>query len=94
LEFQDGKISASDSAWTLALGSNALTEDYRMSFAVKTLLNSFETLSESDKHEAAVEILKRSAAVASGDLPDEALIEMADELFQALDANESGHAKP
>ena len=34
-----------------------------MSIAVEKLLNSFDTLSDVDKHEAAVQILKRSPDV-------------------------------
>jgi hypothetical protein len=34
----------------------------------------------------------RSSGAAEGDLPEAALVEAADELFRALDAEEAGHA--
>ena len=38
------------------------------------------------------EILRRASVGAQGDLPEEALVEAADELFRALDAEEARHA--
>jgi hypothetical protein len=63
-----------------------------MTATVRQLLDSFNTLSEADKHQAAVEILRRYAGTAEGDLPEGALVEAADELFRALDAEEADHA--
>jgi hypothetical protein len=63
-----------------------------MTTAVQQLLNSFDALPEADKHQAAVEILRRVSASVEGDLPEAALVEAADELFRALDAEEAGHA--
>jgi hypothetical protein len=63
-----------------------------MTASVQKLLDSFEALSESDKHQAAVEILRRFTGSVEGDLSDSALVEVADELFRALDAEEAGHA--
>jgi hypothetical protein len=63
-----------------------------MTIAVQNLLNSFNTLSEAEKHEAAVEILKRSGE--SGDLSGSVLCEIADELFQAMDKSETENAHP
>jgi hypothetical protein len=65
-----------------------------MTATVQQLLNSFDSLSEADRHQAAVEILRRFGGVAEGDVPEAALVEAADELFRALDAAEAGHAKP
>jgi hypothetical protein len=62
-----------------------------MTAPVQQLLDSFDALSDADKHQATVEILRRTA-VAEGNLPDSALVEAADELFRALDAEEAGHA--
>ena len=59
---------------------------------VRQLLDSFDALSEADKHQAAVEILRRFRGAADGDLPGDALVEAADELFRALDAEEAGDA--
>jgi hypothetical protein len=63
-----------------------------MTVPVQQLLDSFDALSDADKHQAAVEILRRSVAAAEGDLPEDVLVEAADELFQVLDVEESGHA--
>ncbi len=61
-----------------------------MSTAVKELLNSFEALPPNEQHEAAVEILRRSAP--KGDITDEYLTELADQLFQIADAEEARDA--
>jgi hypothetical protein len=53
------------------------------------VLESFDALPDADKHGAAVEILKRVSMVTQGDVPDSVLIETADELFCALDAEEA-----
>ena len=63
-----------------------------MTATVRQLLDYFDALSDADKHEAAVEILRRFAGSAAGDLPEAALVEAADELFRALDAEEARHA--
>lgn len=62
-----------------------------MTTAVQSLLESFESLSESERQEAAVEILRRIAG--DGDLPEQGLVEAADELFQLLDAEEATDAR-
>ncbi len=64
-----------------------------MTAPVRQLLDSFDALSDADKHQAAVEILRRYAAAVEGDLPEAALVEAADELFRALDAEEAGRAQ-
>ncbi|HYT95290.1 MAG TPA: hypothetical protein VEL76_41615 [Gemmataceae bacterium] len=64
-----------------------------MTTAVQQLLTLFDTLPEADKHQAATEILRRVSASAEGDLPMSALVETADELFRALDAEEAKHAQ-
>lgn len=63
-----------------------------MSTAVQHILESFDALTDADKRQVAVEILRRWNNVGAGDLPEEALVEAADELFRALDAEEAGHA--
>jgi hypothetical protein len=65
-----------------------------MTAPVQHILDSFDALSDADKHQAAVEILRRYAGAAEGDLPEGALVEAADELFQALDAEEGGSSCP
>ncbi len=62
-----------------------------MTTAVQQLLNAFDGLPEADKHQSTVEILRRVSAPVEGDVPESALVEAADELFRALDAEEAGH---
>jgi hypothetical protein len=64
-----------------------------MTSAVEQLLKSFDALSEGEKHQAAVEILGRVSGAVEGDLPEAALVEAAEELFRALDAEEASHAQ-
>jgi hypothetical protein len=61
--------------------------------AVQQLLESFDALPEADRHRAAVEILRRASGTIEGDVPEAALVEAADELFRALDAEEARHAQ-
>jgi hypothetical protein len=64
-----------------------------MTTAVRVLLESFDALSEAEPQEAAVEILRRM--IPEGELPEQALVEAADELFRMLDAEEaSGGHRP
>jgi hypothetical protein len=63
-----------------------------MTEALQHLLTSFDALSDTDKQQAAVEILRRLGNDGQGDLPEDTLVEAADELFRALDAEEAGHA--
>jgi hypothetical protein len=60
--------------------------------SVQQLLDAFDALSEADKHRVMVEILRRAPASVVGDVPESALVEAADELFRALDAEEADHA--
>ena len=63
-----------------------------MTPTVRQLLESFDALPEAAKHQAMVEILRRAGEGAKGDLPEESLIEAADELFRSLDGQEAGDA--
>jgi hypothetical protein len=63
-----------------------------MNAAVQQLLDSFDALAAADKHRVAVEILRRDSAI-QGDVPETGLIEAADQLFLALDAEEEAHAQ-
>ncbi len=63
-----------------------------MSGNVRQLLDAFDALPPGEKHEAAVEILRRYAGAARGDVSEDTLVEAADELFRALDDEEAGHA--
>jgi hypothetical protein len=63
-----------------------------MTTAVQALLVLFDALSEGERHEAAVELLRRIAPTA--ELPNEALVAAADEVFRELDAREAADALP
>ena len=62
-----------------------------MTTPVRQLLDAFDALPDADKHQAAVEILRRLGP-AEGDVPEAALLQAADELFRALDGEEAGPA--
>jgi hypothetical protein len=62
-----------------------------MTAAVRQLLDSFDALPAPEQHEAIVEMLRRASASTTGDITEAGLIEIADELFQALDAEEARH---
>lgn len=63
-----------------------------MTAAVHDVLNSFDKLPPADQYQAALEILRRAPIQPDGDLGEEALTQLADELFQQLDAEENRHA--
>jgi hypothetical protein len=63
-----------------------------MSVAVQQLLDTFDALPAAEKHQAAVEILRRYDEPSEEGLSDETLTALADELFAALDEEEAGHA--
>jgi predicted HAD superfamily phosphohydrolase len=60
--------------------------------AVQALFNSFDALSEDERHEVVVELLRRVAP--TDELSDEALVAAADEVFRELDAREAADAGP
>jgi hypothetical protein len=62
-----------------------------MTKAVRQLLDSFDALPDTDKHEAAVKILRRLNSD-KGDLSVAKLMGIADQLFCTLDDEETGHA--
>jgi hypothetical protein len=59
-----------------------------MTAAVKQLLETFDSLPSAQQKEAAREILQR-LNLATGDLPESALLETADQLFLAMDQREA-----
>jgi hypothetical protein len=61
-----------------------------MTATVQKLIESFDSLSIAEKHEAAVEILKRFGG--EGYLPEATLVSAADDLFRALDDEEAADA--
>jgi len=60
-----------------------------MTESVKSLVHIFECLTETEQHDAAVEILRRTASQEYPDLDDETLARIADETFLELDAREA-----
>jgi hypothetical protein len=62
-----------------------------VTLSVRTLLESLDARSESDRVEAAVEILRRMTSV-DAELPEQAPVEAGDMLFSPLDAEERGAA--
>jgi hypothetical protein len=65
-----------------------------MSESVRDLLASFDALPAAERHQAAVEILRRSTALGPAEIPEAAFSEVAEELFLALDAAEADGAQP
>lgn len=63
-----------------------------MMASVQQLISAFDVLSPTEKHEAAVEIIRRMGNLSMGELSDEALVEIADQTFQELDAREAEDA--
>ena len=64
-----------------------------MTIAVQALLDMFDRLSDTDRQESAVEILRR-VAPSEGELPEDALLESAGDLFCALDSEEAASDQP
>ena len=62
-----------------------------MTTAIQALLETFDALSDAERHEAAVEILRR-VTPSDGELPETALLEAADALFCELDSEEAANA--
>src|SRR5262249_48970263 len=89
---EDGSIVVQARSWYDAACQSKFG-DQLMTAAVQQLLNAFDSLPEADKHQAAVEILRRVSPSAEGDLPESALVEAAEELFLALDAEEARNAQ-
>lgn len=65
-----------------------------MTTAVRKLQDSFDALSEAEKHEAAAPLLERILPERPGDLPEAALVAAAEHLFFELDAEEALHHRP
>jgi hypothetical protein len=56
---------------------------------IQNLLDSYNALSEAEQREFAIQIMSRTGIIESRPLSDEALVEMAEQRFQALDAEEA-----
>jgi hypothetical protein len=61
-----------------------------MTSAVLDLLRSFESLSDAEKHEAARLLLRQVVQGEAGEIGDDTLVAVAEELFLDLDAREAG----
>ena len=62
-----------------------------MTTAVKAMLETFDSLSDVERRESALEIIRRTT-LAGGELPEGVLVEAADALFCMLDAEEAVNA--
>jgi hypothetical protein len=62
-----------------------------MSQTARQLLNAIEALPDAEREAVVAELLTRHP-VGAGDLPDAALVELADELFRSYDTEESADA--
>lgn len=60
-----------------------------MTEAVQGLLQTFDALTDAEKQEATVQLLRRAVEDESGDVPEDALVAAAEELFLELDAQEA-----
>jgi hypothetical protein len=63
-----------------------------MTATAHEVLAAFEALPAAEQQGVAAEILRRTAG--TGELPEEALTELAAELFRAYDAEEAANANP
>ena len=64
-----------------------------MTGPAKRLLDAFDALSASDRHEVAAALLRREFVDAPPDLSDDVLVVAAEELFLELDAAEDKDGK-
>jgi hypothetical protein len=64
-----------------------------MSETTAQLMATFESLPRQEQHELLTEMLRRSGELPATLLADDDLVGLADELFQALDAEESNGSK-
>jgi hypothetical protein len=65
-----------------------------MTQAVRSWIETFETLSEAERREAVVELLRRAGGSDLAELEDETLVEAAESVFLELDAREDADAQP
>ena len=77
-----------------ALVFNQWQEGSRMTTFVQQLLDSFDLLSEAEKRELALEILRRTVNFDLPPLSDEELVLSAEELFLELDSREAQDERP
>jgi hypothetical protein len=64
-----------------------------VTIAVQQLLLAFDALSDAEQREATVAILHRTSSLGAGELPEEAMVAAAEELFLELDAREAADAR-
>ena len=61
--------------------------------SVRAVLESFDALSEAEQHEVLIEVLRRVARPGISQVSDDALLSLADGLFQELDQREATDAQ-
>jgi hypothetical protein len=64
-----------------------------MTTVLKAILEAFDALSDVERREAAVEIIRRMT-LAHGELPEGVIVEAADALFCMIDAEEAANVGP
>jgi hypothetical protein len=64
-----------------------------MTAAVQRLLDAFDALSDAEKHQAALGVVRRLQQETPAALPDAALVQAAEELFRDLDAREAADGR-
>lgn len=60
-----------------------------MSETAAQFVAAFETLSAREQHEVLAELLRRSCSITDAQLSDEHLVDVANQVFASLDAEES-----
>jgi len=78
------------------LGKNSREIASTMTSAVRDLLRSFQSLSDAEKHEAASLLLRQVVQSEAGDVGDDGLVAVAEEIFLDFDAREAddGRSSP
>jgi len=98
-ERTDGANEPVDPRWgggSRTLGKTSREIASIMTSAVRDLLRSFQSLSDAEKHEAASLLLRQVVQGEAGDVGDESLVAVAEEMFLDLDAREAddGQSSP
>lgn len=65
---------------------------FEVSNAVRDLLRSFDSLSEVDKSEVVIEVVRRAPHSFATDLSEDTLVTVAEGLFATMDAEETANA--
>ncbi len=65
-----------------------------MTAAVRELLQTFEALTDAEKQVVTIQLLRRAVAAETGNISDDGLIAVAEELFLELEAREGMDDQP